>query len=231
LAYRPIAKRRLCKRWPLLCIARNIHTRSNRRTVFSVVRSAAVSGQQLGKHVPATKDTNSTTEVRRFLCGPCRAVISIGGCWVPHGTLWTQNLSEWSWRISTIRSRCQGTACEDTAGRKKAQRVLWWFVNSEEQRWCCDCFWLMHSPIQHPSVVTHTHTHTHTRHNILQNEEEKWGDIQSSESWNKYLMAITVSCTHKNICECFRTTQPGIFVQRMNVRRLIDSGSKTKLPQ
>jgi hypothetical protein len=41
----------------------------NNITVFSVVRAAAVSGQQLGKHVPAATD---------FLCSPCRDVISKG---------------------------------------------------------------------------------------------------------------------------------------------------------
>jgi hypothetical protein len=36
----------------------------------------AVSGQLLGNHVPAAKDTNATTEERCFLCGPCRDVIT-----------------------------------------------------------------------------------------------------------------------------------------------------------
>jgi hypothetical protein len=31
----------------------------------------AVSRQQLGKHVPAAKDTNATIEELCFLCGPC----------------------------------------------------------------------------------------------------------------------------------------------------------------
>jgi hypothetical protein len=36
----------------------------------------AISGQQLGKHVPAATDMNSTTEELRFLCGLCPDVIS-----------------------------------------------------------------------------------------------------------------------------------------------------------
>jgi hypothetical protein len=35
VAYKPVAKRQLCKQWPLLCNARNIHARNNRRTVSS----------------------------------------------------------------------------------------------------------------------------------------------------------------------------------------------------
>jgi hypothetical protein len=48
--------------------------------MFSVVRAAAVSGQWLGKHSPATTDTNATTELLLetacFLCGPCEDVIT-----------------------------------------------------------------------------------------------------------------------------------------------------------
>jgi hypothetical protein len=36
VAYRPVAKRWLCKQRPLLGNARNIHARNNRRTVFSM---------------------------------------------------------------------------------------------------------------------------------------------------------------------------------------------------
>jgi hypothetical protein len=43
-----------------------------------VVCAAVASGQRLGKHVSAATDTNPTTEVRRFLCGPCGDVISKG---------------------------------------------------------------------------------------------------------------------------------------------------------
>jgi hypothetical protein len=34
------------------------------------------SGQQLGKHVPAAMNMHAKIEERRFLCGPCREVIS-----------------------------------------------------------------------------------------------------------------------------------------------------------
>jgi hypothetical protein len=39
---------------------------------------------------------------------------------VPHGRLWISKLRGWSWRLSTDRSRCQGTADEDIAGWKIA---------------------------------------------------------------------------------------------------------------
>jgi hypothetical protein len=73
--YRPVAKQCLCKQWPSLGNACNIYARNN-RTVFTVVRAAAVSGQHLGKHVPVAMDTNATIEERCFLCGPCREVIT-----------------------------------------------------------------------------------------------------------------------------------------------------------
>jgi hypothetical protein len=38
----------------------------------------AVSGQRLGKHVPAATDTHAITEEWCFLCGPCRDFISKG---------------------------------------------------------------------------------------------------------------------------------------------------------
>jgi hypothetical protein len=62
VAYRPVAKQRLYKQRPLLGNARNMHGRNNRRTVFSVVHAAAVSGQQLGRHVPFATDTSTMIE-------------------------------------------------------------------------------------------------------------------------------------------------------------------------
>jgi hypothetical protein len=48
--------------------------------VFSVVRTAAVSGEQLGKHVPAATNTHTTIELLLemgcYLCGQCRDIIS-----------------------------------------------------------------------------------------------------------------------------------------------------------
>jgi hypothetical protein len=41
---------------------------------------------------------------------------------------WREDLSAWSWRISTVKRRCQGTAIEDTAGWEKLSgccRDLW----------------------------------------------------------------------------------------------------------
>jgi hypothetical protein len=38
----------------------------------------AVSGQRLGKHVPAATGTNATVEELCFLCGPCRDIVSKG---------------------------------------------------------------------------------------------------------------------------------------------------------
>jgi hypothetical protein len=46
--------------------------------MFSVVRAAAVSVQQLDKHIPAATDRNATIE-RCFLCGPCRDLTSTVG--------------------------------------------------------------------------------------------------------------------------------------------------------
>jgi hypothetical protein len=40
--------------------------------------------------------------------------------WVLYGRLWSYDLNTWSWRISTVRNRCQGTDDEDKAGWKNA---------------------------------------------------------------------------------------------------------------
>jgi hypothetical protein len=40
--------------------------------------------------------------------------------WVLDRRLWRQNLSVWIWRFSIVRSCCEGTADDDTAGWKKA---------------------------------------------------------------------------------------------------------------
>jgi hypothetical protein len=64
-------------------------------------------------------DYNNTTAV--FLRGPCRDVISKGQSRliVLYGSMWRDDLIAWSWKISTVRSRCHGTACEDTTGWKR----------------------------------------------------------------------------------------------------------------
>jgi hypothetical protein len=61
VAHRSLAKWRLWKQHLLLGNACNIHARNNRRTVFSVVCTAAVSGQQLSKNIPAATNTKATT--------------------------------------------------------------------------------------------------------------------------------------------------------------------------
>jgi hypothetical protein len=38
--------------------------------------------------------------------------------WIPHGRLWQEDLTAWSWRISTVRSSYQETTSEETAGWK-----------------------------------------------------------------------------------------------------------------
>jgi hypothetical protein len=64
--YRPWYPKRLKSSYsPLCAVCRAGYTRE-------------VSGQRLGKHVPAATDTNATIEEPCFLCGPCRGVIIKG---------------------------------------------------------------------------------------------------------------------------------------------------------
>jgi hypothetical protein len=44
--------------------------------MFSLVRAVVVSGQQLGKYIPAATDMNATIEERCFLGGLYREVIT-----------------------------------------------------------------------------------------------------------------------------------------------------------
>jgi hypothetical protein len=78
VAYTLVARQWIYKQRPLLGNARNIYARNNRRTVFSVVCAAAVSAQQLGKHVPATVDTNATIEERCFMWPALRPFLGNG---------------------------------------------------------------------------------------------------------------------------------------------------------
>jgi hypothetical protein len=48
---------------------------SNRVTVFSVIRAAAVEAKWRGKHISAATNPD-TIEKLCFLCGPCRDVIT-----------------------------------------------------------------------------------------------------------------------------------------------------------
>jgi hypothetical protein len=79
--------------------------------------------QRLYKHVPAAKNWRATIEV---LVEPgCFYVVRAEELsWrqlgrlseVLHGRLWREDRSTLSWRISTVSSRCQGTASEHMAG-------------------------------------------------------------------------------------------------------------------
>jgi hypothetical protein len=60
-----------------------------------------------------------------FLCGQSRGVTrkTTGATkLVLYRSLWREDFSAWSWRISHVRSRCKGTAGEDTAGWKRISR-------------------------------------------------------------------------------------------------------------
>jgi hypothetical protein len=76
VAYRPVAKRLLCKQRPLLGNARNIYAPNNMRTVFPVVRTAAIAMQRRSKHMSTAKSPCATMEELCFLCGPWWDVIS-----------------------------------------------------------------------------------------------------------------------------------------------------------
>jgi hypothetical protein len=64
-------------------------------------------------------------EELRFLCGPCRDVVSRGTRLVVSSIRESvkRGLEPGGRRIAVVKSRCQGTD-DDTAGWKKAQRVL-----------------------------------------------------------------------------------------------------------
>jgi hypothetical protein len=71
--------------------------------VYSVVRAAAVSGQRLDKHISAATDTNSTIEERRFLCGPCRDIISKGQMMTNHDNENVRNIGQGEARHSKYK--------------------------------------------------------------------------------------------------------------------------------
>jgi hypothetical protein len=48
----------------------------------------AVSGQRLGKHVPAATNTSETIEELHFLRGPCQDVISKGKSELRESSVW-----------------------------------------------------------------------------------------------------------------------------------------------
>jgi hypothetical protein len=102
MAYRPVAKRWLCKQRSLLANALNTHAHNNRRTVFSM------------------------WSVPRYYNREFWSLVSLVLYW----RLWRKDLSAWSWRITTVRSRYQGTDGEDTAGWKRFSG-------------CCDDLWIV----------------------------------------------------------------------------------------
>jgi hypothetical protein len=96
VANRPVAKRGLCKQRPFLDNG-SVNT-------LTLLCSSFFNNARIG------------------LRGPCRDVTSKGQSQtiVLYGRLWREDMSAWSWRISTVRSSCQGTAGEDIADCKKA---------------------------------------------------------------------------------------------------------------
>jgi hypothetical protein len=135
VAYRPVAKHWICIQQLLLGNARNIHAHNNRRTVFSVVCAAAVSGQRLGIHVPASgyERNDRLTVFSMWFVPRCYNQDSWSNEFsrLLYGRLWRQDVSECSWRIFTVRSCCQGRAGEDTA--------CWEMLSG-----CCGDLWIVH---------------------------------------------------------------------------------------
>jgi hypothetical protein len=103
VAYRPTAKGWLCKQSPFLGNG-SVNT-------FPLLGSRLLIMQQL--------DYNNGNLV--FLCGLCWSVTSKGQSQlrvqaVLQGNLWREDLSAWRWRISAVRSHCQGTTGKGLAG-------------------------------------------------------------------------------------------------------------------
>jgi hypothetical protein len=165
VTYGHVAKRRLSKQRPLLSNARNRDACNNRRTVFSVVRAVAVSGQRLGKHVPRTTDTDGAIE-RRFICSPCRDVISRAVIeeWVEsvNGELssvskavkkrvsckgavanrriymrYLECVIQWDCYSSCVKIRCQGRARGDCNTLRTLVCVCQWSVKCSHESWAC----------------------------------------------------------------------------------------------
>jgi hypothetical protein len=98
--------------------------------VLYVVRTAAVSGQQLGKHIPAAMDTNTTIEERWFLRGLCRELITrtagamrgveccMGGC---ADRTWSREAEEYQLLEAVARERLVKT---QQAGKGLAGAVV-----------------------------------------------------------------------------------------------------------
>jgi hypothetical protein len=111
------------------------------------------------------------------LLGWCEMAAGLGVSWEPavefrscqssgvlYGRLWRQNLSAWSWRLSTVRSRCQGTADKDTAGWKRligccddlwSVKISGGAVITCSSEWWVQVVKKIHSSTHTPSTVTH----------------------------------------------------------------------------
>jgi hypothetical protein len=122
---------------------------------------SSLSGQWLSKHIPAAavmhatgetgcclrslgrsvkkKRTGATSQLSSAREAEKRWCYSWQLSWVLHGRLCQEDLSAWSWRISTVRSRHQGTAGEDTADWKRLSR-------------CCGDLWIVE--ISSGAVIT-----------------------------------------------------------------------------
>jgi hypothetical protein len=93
-----------------------------------------VSRQRFSKHVPEVTDTHATLEV---LLETAFSIRSVQRCYKEENRdnrfssvrePVKRRLQLGSWRISTVKSRRQGTA-GDNSRLEKAERLLWWFMN------------------------------------------------------------------------------------------------------
>jgi hypothetical protein len=153
--------------------------------MYSRCYATIVSGQRLGKYVPAATVTHATGETGCCLRGPRRgdkkeywgnqfcwalrgrltrdgAIVELTvESWVVHGRLWQEDLSAWSWRMSTVRNRCQRTA-EAIAGWKRLSRCcgdLWSVEISDRVVSGCSSEWSI-NPVTNPyPVCSHTTLH------------------------------------------------------------------------
>jgi hypothetical protein len=97
--------------------------------VFYSVRAEELSWRQLGRPSQLRVSSVQVAVKKRISCNSELWIVEISDSaivqlsvesWVLHRRLWSQNLRAQSWRISIIRSHCQGMADEDTAGWKRA---------------------------------------------------------------------------------------------------------------
>jgi hypothetical protein len=80
-------------------------------------------------------------------------------CSVLYRSLWREDLRAWSWRISTVRRRCQETAGEDTEGWKKLSGCYdLWIVEivGDTVITCTYESWVVNKSSTKPHVQSHT---------------------------------------------------------------------------